>query len=532
MKGPKWLKDTVFYEIYPQSFYDTNADGIGDIQGIIEKLDYVKSLGCNGIWLNPWYESPFLDAGYDVTNYYKIAPRYGTNDDAKRLFEEAHKRDMRIIIDLVVGHTSMECEWFKKSQELEKNEFTNRYIWCPYLFWRGDPETSKNEDYYISGYSRRGSFKTNFFWNQPALNYGFAKVKYPWELPVDHPDAKATREEVKNIMRFWLNMGCDGFRVDMAPSLIKRDYDCKENKKFWREVRKMMDKEYPDAIMASEWGNPQNAIEGASFHMDLAIIEEYYALSRQDYYWVDPNKKYKNIIFDKSGTGDITFFLNRYLEDYEKTKGKGYIALFTGNHDCRRLKYNMSEEVMEVYFAFLMTMPGVPFVYYGDEIGMNNLTGLPSKEGGDIRTEARTPMQWNNWENKGFSKGRKEDLYLPVDESPDAPTVDTVYNVEGGITQTLKKLIEIRKSHKALCGDGEFTPIYMKKNKYPFVYERNSKSQKCLIYLNPTEKDMDLSIKYSGKLKPLYEKNLTVKTDGKNVEFKSNPYSIGIYLVK
>ena len=125
----KWLNNAVFYEIYPQSFNDTNGDGIGDFNGIIEKLDYIKELGCNAIWINPCFESPFGDAGYDVSDYCKAAPRYGTNEDLKRVFEEAHKRDMHVLLDLVPGHTSVEHKWFRESMKAEKNEFTDRYVW-------------------------------------------------------------------------------------------------------------------------------------------------------------------------------------------------------------------------------------------------------------------------------------------------------------------------------------------------------------------------------------------------------------------
>ena len=269
-RSTQWLKDCVFYQVYPQSYYDSNNDGIGDIQGIIEKLDYIKSIGCDGIWLNPWYVSPFNDAGYDITDFYQIAPRYGNNDDAKRLFEEAHKRGMHVIIDLVAGHTSLECSWFKESQKVEKNAYSDRYIWSPYMMWKGDPELNRDEDYYVTGYSQRGAYKTNFYYNQPALNYGYEKPKYEWEQPVDAEGPRSTVEEIKNIMRFWLNMDCDGFRVDMASSLIKRDKNYKGIIRLWKEFREMFDKEYPEAILVSEWGNPPIAIK-AGFHCDFGL---------------------------------------------------------------------------------------------------------------------------------------------------------------------------------------------------------------------------------------------------------------------
>ena len=207
---PKWLKDAVFYEIYPQSFYDTNADGIGDFNGIIEKLDYIRGLGCNALWINPCFDSPFKDAGYDVRDYKKVAPRYGTNDDLVRLFDEAHKRDMHVLLDLVPGHTSEEHEWFCASQKAEKNEYSNRYVWT-----RSWGESAQGFPYVGGESERSGVYLLNFFKCQPALNYGFYRVDRPWQLPVDHPDCIATREAMKDVMRFILLLFClggpDGF---------------------------------------------------------------------------------------------------------------------------------------------------------------------------------------------------------------------------------------------------------------------------------------------------------------------------------
>ena len=176
---PHWLLDAVFYEIYPQSFYDTNSDGIGDINGITAKLDYVKQLGCNAIWINPCFDSPFRDAGYDVSDYKKVAPRYGTNEDLIRCFETAHKKGIKILLDLVPGHTSDRHEWFLKSMKAQKNEFSNRYIWTNSVW-------DAPQDYkFISGMAERdGNYVVNFFSSQPALNYGFKEITHPaWQLP-------------------------------------------------------------------------------------------------------------------------------------------------------------------------------------------------------------------------------------------------------------------------------------------------------------------------------------------------------------
>lgn len=222
----QWLNHAVFYEIYPQSFCDSNGDGIGDIQGIISKLDYIEELGCNAIWMNPCFDSPFVDAGYDVRDYYKVAPRYGTNEDLKQLFIEAHQRNMHVILDLVPGHTSIESDWFKQSCKAEKNAYTDRYIWSDTV-WNAPVGVGSITGWYRGGYDRDGAAALNFFTAQPALNYGFYEKDegQDWQQDMNDAGPLATRDEIKNIMRFWCGLGCDGFRVDMAGSLVKNDPD-------------------------------------------------------------------------------------------------------------------------------------------------------------------------------------------------------------------------------------------------------------------------------------------------------------------
>ena len=167
---PNWLNTAIFYEIYPQSFNDTNADGIGDMHGIIEKLDYIKELGCNALWLNPCFLSPFYDAGYDVEDYFTVAPRYGTNEDLVRLFKEAHKREMHVLLDLVPGHTSVNHKWFRESMKAARNEYTDRYVWTDSTWEEPDGMNA------LKGISERvGACGVNFFSHQPALNYGYYK---------------------------------------------------------------------------------------------------------------------------------------------------------------------------------------------------------------------------------------------------------------------------------------------------------------------------------------------------------------------
>ena len=277
----KWLKDTVFYEIYPQSFKDTNGDGIGDINGIIEKLDYIKSLGCNALWINPCFDSPFKDAGYDVRDYKKVAPRYGTNEDLYSLFDQAHKKGIRVLLDLVPGHTSEEHPWFVESQKVEKNEFSDRFIWTDFCFHGADGLP------YVGGESERsGCYILNFFKCQPALNYGFYKVTEPWQKSFRDPAAIATREALKDIMRFWLSHGCDGFRVDMASSLVKNDDEKKTGTSaIWKDVRRMLDLEFPDAAMVAEWSNPSLSLR-CGYDMDFVLNEHGggYSTLMRDYY--------------------------------------------------------------------------------------------------------------------------------------------------------------------------------------------------------------------------------------------------------
>ncbi len=301
-KGPEWMHHATFYQVYPQTFYDTNNDGIGDLKGIIQKLDYIKSLGVDAIWLNPFYVSPFKDAGYDVADYYKVAPRYGSNKDARKLFATAKAKGLRVIIDFVPGHTSVEHPWFKASSKPEKNKYSNWYIWTDGTWFDGMEKYKEN---FIQGYSERdGNFMTNFFWHQPALNFGWGNPdpKQPWQLAVDHPDVLALREEMKNILRFWLDLGCDGFRVDMAGSLVKKDPEQKI-RFFWQDVRKFVDENYPQAFLVSEWGHPENAIN-AGFHADFM-------------HWFDGFKdlfETENSFFRAAGNGTISKFLNVYLQ--------------------------------------------------------------------------------------------------------------------------------------------------------------------------------------------------------------------------
>ncbi|ULQ59386.1 hypothetical protein K7I13_13015 [Brucepastera parasyntrophica] len=482
---PAWLKNAIFYEIYPQSFYDSNGDGIGDLQGIIQKLDYVKNLGCNAIWMNPCFESPFRDAGYDVSDYYAVAPRYGTMDDLQQLFEEIHKRGMHIILDLVAGHTSDQHPWFKESSKPERNEFSDRFIWTKQEF---DDMQNMRGMYGMT--DRPGAYAVNFFSFQPALNYGFAEPEYDWQFPVYHPSAIATREELKKIMRFWLDKGCDGFRVDMAHSLVKKDLGRRETIKIWQEILPEMKTNYPEAAFVSEWGWPTSAIT-AGFHMDFYLhfgVRGYNALFRNG----------KRSFFSEKGLGNIKYFTEEYIDLFRETNSTGYISFQTGNHDMVRLAKDRSQRQLELAFAFLLTVPGVPFIYYGDEIGMKYVEGLISKEGGYSRTGSRTPMQWTAGKNAGFSSADADKMYLPIDPDPDFPTVEKQEANPASLLNFVKKMIGFKREHAALGSDAEFSVLYARENLYPFIYSRNTETLRFVIIMNPSEEPQTVAKDEAG----------------------------------
>ncbi len=494
--GPAWLHERIFYEIYPQSFNDSNGDGIGDFQGIIQKLDYIEALGANGIWLNPCYDSPFQDAGYDVADYYKVAPRYGTNDDLIQLFKKAHERDIKVILDLVPGHTSIEHEWFKQSANHERNKYSDWYIWTDNL-WKSPPS-----NHWILGYSsREGCFRINFFYCQPALNYGFANIDpehADWQLPPDHPACLEVREEMKNIMRFWMDRGADGFRVDMAGSLVKNDQGFKETSKIWRDVRAMMDTEYPDCAFISEWGEPDVALN-AGFHMDFLLhfgSPMYTRLLRGEKQRtaisIFPES---NSYFDRTGQGSAHEFIHEYMDIYSKIADRGYVCIPSGNHDMGRISTGRDDDELAVVFTFLLTMPGIPFIYYGDEIGLQ-YQDLPSKEGGYTRTGARTPMQWNDKKNSGFSTADAKQLYLPIDPDPNRPTVEKQVQNDNSLWNRVHKLVELRKNTPGLGADAEFIPLNPDGCEYPLVYQRggDADDNRYLVVLNPSGRAEETTI--------------------------------------
>ena len=487
---PSWLSNARFYEIYPQSFYDTNGDGIGDLNGITAKLDYIQELGFNAIWINPCFVSPFKDAGYDVADYYKIAPRYGTNEDLYRLVSEAHVREMHVILDLVPGHTSDKCKWFYESKKPSRNAYSDRYVWTNSAWHRPSGHT------WVAGEADRdGCYMLNFFNCQPALNYGFNKITDPsWQMSYKDERVQGTLNEMMNVMRYWLSRGVDGFRVDMADSLVKNDEDKTATASLWRKVRAMLDKEFPEAAIVSEWCNAPRAINMAGFHCDF-LLNHWRKLSYYGFRHIDENGVNKSY-FCKTAHVSAKDMLETYLDELYQVEGNGYISVITGNHDTERISYTLDESELRLAYTFILTLPGAPFFYYGDEIAMRYIP-QQSKEGGFHRTGARTPMQWDKeQQNLGFSTAEKRKLYLDVDRSNDAPCAKQQMQAPASLWNLVRKLNQIRASHADLQSDAHLRLLCCSADGV-LCYQRG---ESIGVAFNPTDVERKLTLEMGDKL--------------------------------
>lgn len=476
---PQWLENAIFYQIYPPSFYDSNDDGIGDIKGIIEKLDYIRWLGCNAIWLSPCFKSPFRDGGYDVTDYYRVAPRYGTNHDLVDLFKKAERHGIKVILDLVPCHTSIDHPWFKESCKPTKNKYSDWYIWSNNAF--GDDARPKM----IRGYADKGNYLASYFWTQPALNYGYAHPEESWQQPVNAPGPQAVKKELKKIIRFWLDKGASGFRVDMAGWLIKNDSDCTAHMAFWKDIRQMIDKDYPDAVLISEWGDSITALK-CGFHADLLLPHSDNSILRNfigNRFLFDCSKDAYYGALDGQKQSNLETAVKHYEKVSTVTKNDGFICPTSSSHDVARIVDGRCRDSVNLIYTWLMTVRGIPFIYYGDEIGMK-FRLLNSKEGGYQRTGCRTPMQWNNDQNSGFSKADKNNLYLPTESSKTSSTVTNQTNSTRSLLQFVRKLAAIKTENIALSASGQMTTLFCRNNK-GLVYLRQKKNNQIIVALNP-----------------------------------------------
>ena len=569
---PKWWQTAVFYQIYPRSFADGNGDGIGDFKGIIEKLDYLSDLGVDALWLSPHFPSPNWDCGYDISDYCNVAPEYGTLEDFKLFLAESHKRNIRVILDLVLNHTSDEHAWFVESKSSRTNPKADWYVWVdtPPNNWQscfdGEAWTYAPErDQYYYHY---------FMKQQPDLN---------WHNP-----------EVKNAMwdavRFWLDLGVDGYRLDAIgtiyedPNLTphKVPMNLAELRRFsdlakTAEETKLKDKYWHD-MFKNQWG--QDGLHELMKEL-RSVLDEY----EGDRMLVGEDD---NIDYMGNGDDELQLVFNfplmrtdritpthirknqkERLGRLEKlTRGPKWGCNTLGNHDCSRIHTRYSDKINDAEMARLnaalvLTLKGTPFLYNGEEIGMTDymLTEISqvkdtmgtwyyqasvsnlgvSPEEAMIRTAAmtrdknRTPMQWSNLPNAGFS---------PIDVStwlPVNPNYKEGINVKEqerspySLLNYYKHLLQVRKNTPALL-QGDFTPIQTTAKDY-FAFLRTFEEQKVLVILNYSNNHLDLNFSKIKELKPHTIRSLFSSADHghKDLNLKSlivNPFEVLIAEIK
>jgi maltose alpha-D-glucosyltransferase/alpha-amylase len=450
----RWFQKAVFYEVAVRGFYDSDDDGFGDFDGLTEKLDYLQWLGVDCLWLLPFYQSPLRDGGYDVSDFFTVLPEYGDIGSAATFLEEAHHRGIRVIADYVVNHTSDQHPWFQESRQSRDNPKADWYVWnddaerwpeARIIFLDTEPSNWTWDPV------REQFFWHRFFSHQPDLNF-------------DNPDVQ---EAVLEVMRFWLDLGLDGFRLDAVPYLFERDGTNGENlpetHEYLKRIRKEVDDKYPGTVLlaeANQW--PADVVDyygdGDEFHMCFhfpVMPRMYMALRREQRYpiteilaqtpdipdgcqWGIFLRNHDELTLEMVTDEDRDYMWSEYAADPRMKLNLGIRRRLFPLIDNDRRK-------AELLHAMLFSFPGSPVMYYGDEIGMGDNIYLGDRDG------VRTPMQWSPDRNGGFSKADFARLYLP-------PIVDPVYgfqsvNVEAqlrdqsSMLQWVKRMLEVRRQH-------------------------------------------------------------------------------------
>lgn len=513
IKDVKWWKEATVYQIYPRSFKDTDGDGVGNLKGIISKLDYIKSLGIDAVWLNPIYESPNDDNGYDISNYRAIMKDFGNMKDFDLLLKGMHERGIKLIMDLVVNHSSDEHEWFKQARSSRDNPYRNYYHWWPaekgkppyrWSFfdvnsdaWKYDAQTNS---YYLHYFSQK----------QPDLN---------WENP-------KLREEVYEIMRFWLDKGIDGFRMD-AFQFASKDTT-------WPELPKGFEKNiikyYGVGPHLHDYLQEMNKEVFSKY--DIMTVAEGAGSTPEDaLQFVDPDRKELNMAYHFESVDIGKHISNFGLEKYkavfsrydEAFKDKGWLSIFLANHDQPRMVSKFGNETPEyrelsskMLTTFIYTMRGTPYYYMGDEIGMTNIrfesindyndvdtrnkyTNLKNKGGDTLafleeqkqvsRENGRTPMQWDNTENSGFTTGMP---WLKVNPNYNEINVQKQEQDPESILNYFRKTVQLRKNNLILVY-GKYS-LLDKENPDVFAYLRELDGKKVLVLLNFTDKNTSYNL--------------------------------------
>ena len=508
----EWIKNAIIYEIYPTSFYDGNGDGIGDFVGIEQKIPYLVDLGINTVWMNPFYKSPFGDGGYDVQDYYAVDEKFGTMEEFESMMRAFKKAGIRVIVDLVVGHTSDKHHWFLESKKQKPNpKYKDWYIWTENCF-RGGPKM-------MQGMSKRdGGYLINYYAFQPALNYGYNEITEPtWQMHYTDERLKPLRDEIIKIILFWLEKGVDGFRVDLAQSLVKQDRNKEGVRWLWNIIIGEAKKAYPDCCFLAEWGDPQQA---AACGFDL----DYLCHSTPSYNEIFRTDKGENIAdwferfgktyFAAHGEGSFKNFAD-YTAELYKDENVGF-SIPTGYHDMIRIADKKSVDVLKGIFAFILTYKGVPQIQYGDEIGIKHNWKI-NKDGGYVRTGARTPMQWDNTRYRGFTTAKR--AYLPT-ETAKSRCVEEQLADEKSLLNTVKKLVEVHKAYPQFAFDADVKVLSVG---YPLEYVREKNGEKIYVAINTSNTAREVSAPKKIKEVILAE-NATA--DGKTVKMGKGSYLI------
>lgn len=533
----KWWKEAVVYQVYPRSFKDSDGDGVGDLKGIISKLDYIKSLGIDAVWLNPIYTSPNDDNGYDISNYREIMTDFGTMKDFDLLLKGMHERGIKLIMDLVVNHSSDEHEWFKQSRSSRDNKYRDYYHWWPaekgkppyrWSFfdvnsdaWKYDAQTNA---YYLHYFSQK----------QPDLN---------WENP-------KVRQEIYEMMRFWLDKGIDGFRMD-AFQFASKDTT-------WPELPKGYEKNiikyYGVGPHLHDYLQEMNREVFSKY--DIMTVAEGAGSTPEDaMLFVDPDRKELNMAYHFESV-DIGKHINDFglvkykdiFSRYDETfKDKGWLSIFLANHDQPRMVSKFGNDTpkfreisSKMLSTFIMTMRGTPYYYYGDELGMTNIRfdsiedyhdvdtrnkyiGLKNK-GGDLkaflegqkqtsRENGRTPFQWNTTRNAGFTSGKP---WLKVNTNYTKINAEAQEKDPNSTLNYFRSLVQLRKKEPVLVY-GNYT-LLDKENPNVFAYTRELEGKKVLVLLNFSEKESSFNIEIPiTKSKIILDNYTNTKNFKKNI---------------
>lgn len=485
-----WYKDAIIYELHLKAFYDSNGDGIGDLAGLMQKLDYLRDLGITAIWLLPFYPSPLRDDGYDIADYYSFNAAYGDIELFREFMKEAHKRNLKVITELVINHTSDQHHWFQKARMSPKGSPERNYY-----VWTDDPSRYKDARIIFQDYET-----SNWTWDPVAQQYYWHRFfHHQPDLNFDNPDVQ---QEVFNILDFWCSLGVDGFRLDAVPYLFERDHtNCEnlpETHVFLKKLRGHVDQQYPGTMLLAEanmWPEDSAAYfgNGDECHMNYhfpVMPRMFMALQMEDRYPITDIFDQTPVIpelcqwaiflrnHDELTLEMVTDEERDYMYKVYATDPKARINLGIRQRLAPLMQNNRRK--IELINSLLFSLPGTPVIYYGDEIGMGDNFYLGDRDG------VRTPMQWSANRNGGFSEANPQKLYLPLILSPEYHY--EIVNVDMQMTNTssllwyMKRMIDLRKKHKAFSrGDFKFLHV---DNPKILAFTRSYEDEHLLVVVN------------------------------------------------